>query len=676
LADPNGSACTDGIFCNGTDTCSSGTCSGHAGDPCAGPDGDGNCSESCNEASDNCLLADPNGSACNDSLFCNGTDTCSGGACTGHTGDPCPGADGDGNCSESCSEAADNCLAADPNGSACTDSLFCNGTDTCGGGTCSTHTGDPCPGPDGDGNCAESCDEGGDNCLANDTDGSACTDGLFCSGTETCTTGSCTNSTGDPCDGPDGDGDCSETCDEGADNCAGNDLDGSACTDGLFCTQTDACSTGTCVGAGDPCPGPDGDNDCAESCNEGGDNCLGNDPNGSACDDALFCNGTDTCGSGNCNNHTGDPCTGGSECADACNETADDCFEPSGTACTDDTNPCTTDTCDGGGACAHPAGNPGAPCRPVAGGCDIAENCDGSNPACPADAFVAGGTECRGTAGICDVAEDCTGSGPACPPDGFEPNTVECRADAGECDVAENCTGSAAACPADGFDPDGAACDDGSLCTFGEFCTAGACGDGTDTNTTCAPCEGCNPGTGSCEANFPRTNCLTPTVANKARVLIKDKGNDNGDLVVWKWIKGEETVLPDFGDPENTQDYTLCVFDNGATKLEAAIPAGGTCGTAPCWKPIGTNGFKYINRDRTPDGILKVLLKTGADGKAKVIVKGKGTNLPLGAGVLPMQLPVDVQLQATGGACWGTSHGNTGPFLNTTEMYKAVDVGP
>ena len=84
-------------------------------------------------------------------------------------------------------------------------------------------------------------------------------------------------------------------------------------------------------------------------------------------------------------------------------------------------------------------------------------------------------------------------------------------------------------------------------------------------------------------------------MANKARVLIKDKGNDNGDLVVWKWIKGEETVLPDFGDPENTQDYTLCVFDNGATKLEAAIPAGGTCGTAPCWKPIGTNGFKYID---------------------------------------------------------------------------------
>jgi len=158
-------------------------------------------------------------------------------------------------------------------------------------------------------------------------------------------------------------------------------------------------------------------------------------------------------------------------------------------------------------------------------------------------------------------------------------------------------------------------------------------------------------------------------------VLIKDKGNDNGDLVVWKWIKGEETVLADFGDPENTQEYTLCVFDNGTTKLEATIPAGGTCGTAPCWKPIGTNGFKYINRARTPDGILKVLLKTGADGKAKVIVKGKGTDLPLGVGVLPMQLPVDVQLQATGGACWGTTHGTTGPFINSTEMYKAVDNG-
>src|SRR4029450_5187249 len=76
----NGTVCIDGLFCNGTDTGQSGTCSGHSGDACPGADGDGNCAESCNEAADNCLLADPNGSACTDGLFCTGTETCTGGA--------------------------------------------------------------------------------------------------------------------------------------------------------------------------------------------------------------------------------------------------------------------------------------------------------------------------------------------------------------------------------------------------------------------------------------------------------------------------------------------------------------------------------------------------------------------------------------------------------------------
>src|SRR4029077_10048748 len=98
---------------------------------------------------DNCTAADPNGSACTDGLFCTGTDTCASGSCSVHSGDPCPGPDGDGNCAESCNETSDNCTANDPNGSACTDGLFCTGTDTCTGGTCFTHARDPRPGPHG-----------------------------------------------------------------------------------------------------------------------------------------------------------------------------------------------------------------------------------------------------------------------------------------------------------------------------------------------------------------------------------------------------------------------------------------------------------------------------------------------------------------------------------------------
>ena len=199
-AHPNNTVpCNDGVFCNGSDTCSGGACSVHGTNPCPGPDGDGNCSESCNEAADNCTASDPNGSACTDGLFCNGSDTCSGGACSVHGTNPCPGADGDGDCSESCNEAADNCTASDPNGSACNDGTFCNGADTCSGGACSGHAGNPCPGPDGDGNCSESCNEAADNCTAADPNGSGCNDGLGCNGADTCSGGSCSAHAGVCC---------------------------------------------------------------------------------------------------------------------------------------------------------------------------------------------------------------------------------------------------------------------------------------------------------------------------------------------------------------------------------------------------------------------------------------------------------------------------------------------
>src|SRR5437762_2763652 len=55
-----------------------------------------------------------------------------------------------------------------------------------------------------------------------------------------------------------------------------------------------------------------------------------------------------------------------------------DAFQPNGTGCTDDGNPCTTDTCSAG-ACSHPAGNAGTECRASAGPCDVAETCTGTS---------------------------------------------------------------------------------------------------------------------------------------------------------------------------------------------------------------------------------------------------------------------------------------------------------
>jgi hypothetical protein len=152
-------------------------------------DADADCSESCNEGTDACTTVDPNGSACNDSLFCNGADTCTAGVCSGHAGNPCPGADGDSNCNESCNEVTNNCSASDPNLSVCNDGLFCTSNDRCNAtGTC-VGGADPCDGPDGDLDCSEGCNETANNCSNDDPNGVTCDHACFIDGI--CTNGAC-----------------------------------------------------------------------------------------------------------------------------------------------------------------------------------------------------------------------------------------------------------------------------------------------------------------------------------------------------------------------------------------------------------------------------------------------------------------------------------------------------
>ena len=83
----------------------------------------------------------------------------------------------------------------------------------------------------------------------------------------------------------------------------------------------------------------------------------------------------------------------------------------------DDHNPCTVDGADASG-CTHTAGNSGTVCREAAGDCDVAETCDGTSDACPADELATGDV-CRPAAAgnPCDIAETCAGDSPDCPPD-------------------------------------------------------------------------------------------------------------------------------------------------------------------------------------------------------------------------------------------------------------------
>ena len=156
------------------------------------------------------------------------------------------------------------------------------------------------------------------------------------------------------------------------------------CNDGVFCSAVDRCTAqGACVG-GDttPCPGADGDGDCTETCNEPAGDCSAPDPADTPCTDGDVCNGTDSCtADGVCQPSDVDPCEGGAECADHCNADGT-CFTPVGTPCTDDGNPCTVDSCDGEGRCAAMPGNAGLACGPGSQ-CLAAPTCDGLSATCP-----------------------------------------------------------------------------------------------------------------------------------------------------------------------------------------------------------------------------------------------------------------------------------------------------
>jgi hypothetical protein len=350
---------------------------------------------------------------------------------------------------------------------------------------------------------------------------------------------------GEACDdGNNEDGDC---C---AADCAAEE-NGLVCDDGLFCTATDACLDGACVGSGDPCVAG---GECAYTCNEEADTCLEvagtpctsdensctddrcdglgaciHPPNAAPCDDGQFCNGTDTCAAGACSVHAGNPCAGGPECADLCDEEGETCNEEPGTPCLGDGNPCTDDVCDGEGACTHPNNTDscddglyctvtdtciGGTCQgsgnPCAGGPECADTCDELTDGCndpAANPCTDDGNPC--TDDICDGSGSCLHPFNAAPCDDGNACTVNDVCFGGtcvgggprDCDDGNVCTDDSCN-PESGclHDANTAVCDDGNACTVGDVCAAGSCIGGAPpdcddgnlcTDDTCNPAVGC-----------------------------------------------------------------------------------------------------------------------------------------------------------------------------------------
>jgi hypothetical protein len=136
----------------------------------------------------------------------------------------------------------------------------------------------------------------------------------------------------------------------------------------------------------------------------------------------------------------------------------------------------------------------------------------------------------------------------------------------------------------------------------------------------------------SCPA-VPETGCRA--AGGKAKLLLLDKGGAKKKLS-WSWDGGPLTESADFGAPDSTDDYRLCVYDEGGLLAGAAAEGGKDCGSAAaprsCWKGDATKGFKFSDKTASPYGIQGALLKGSSKaGKAKIKIKGKGTLLDLPA---------------------------------------------
>ncbi|MCH8148818.1 MAG: hypothetical protein IH987_12600, partial [Planctomycetes bacterium] len=297
---------------------------------------------------------------------------------------------------ESCNEGSNNCTANDPNGCACNDGNQCTSNDQCSNGTC---TGTPqCSSPsdcnDGNPCTTDACNNG---CCENNPSppGTSCTDdGNECT-VNRCLTGQCAVlfldpglSCGDPFDS-----DCNpaDTCD-GAGNCLDNIRDdGTPCFhDGLFCTGADLCQGGVCESAGDPCTA-DGRicDENAELRNE----CSCDQELEGVCDDGLFCSGVEVCNDGLCLS-SGDPCDGTGL---LCDEATDRCACGGLSNCDDGVFCNGAETCVGD-VCV----SAGDPCHLPTPFCDeVTDTCT-----CTSDADCEDGDACTGVES-CDAEGTC-----------------------------------------------------------------------------------------------------------------------------------------------------------------------------------------------------------------------------------------------------------------------------
>lgn len=194
----------------------------------------------------------------------------------------------------------------------CDDGLYCTQDDTCKDGQCVGGTAKYCASV---GTCLIGiCNENTDNCeTVPGNDGALCDDADPCTQGSLCSAGTCAG--GNPIDCSALDGVCAIGVCDPQKGCVQQPApDGTACNDGLYCMINEVCMGGLCAGQPNSCAAP-GDVCLVGSCNEAQDQCTTvPGPNGIQCDDGNLCTMSETCNGGVCNG--GAPANQGGACDD------------------------------------------------------------------------------------------------------------------------------------------------------------------------------------------------------------------------------------------------------------------------------------------------------------------------------------------------------------------------
>jgi hypothetical protein len=142
----------------------------------------------------------------------------------------------------------------------------------------------------------------------------------------------------------------------------------------------------------------------------------------------------------------GGACTGDDECGSGFCVDGVCCNEACGGGNPDDCQACSAQA--GGeadGSCTPRAF--ASICRSGAGGCDVAETCDGLGSDCPADGYQPAGTTCGASGGGCEIAATCTGTSAMCPANTLAPAGTPCATATAFCEADQVCSGSSVVCP-------------------------------------------------------------------------------------------------------------------------------------------------------------------------------------------------------------------------------------